>query len=84
MAELDKAPAVLRLSYLADVEDPALVERRVKHLTRMISDAWQAGDPEYRLAIEHEVFWRMGKPPHKDKRLTADVPKGRAAEESRP
>ncbi|MGD8829288.1 MAG: SdrD B-like domain-containing protein [Pseudomonadales bacterium] len=77
MTELDKAPAVLRLSYLADVEDASLVKRRVKALTRMISDAWQARDGSYRLSIEHEVFWRMGKPPEKDGRLAADAAPGR-------
>ena len=30
LAELQHAPAVLRLSYVADLEDPALVEQRVE------------------------------------------------------
>jgi hypothetical protein len=71
MEELQKAPSVLRLSYLADVEDPKLVARRVKAMTRMIKDAWRDLDCCYRLSVEHEVFWRMGKPPGRDKRLTA-------------
>ena len=29
LEELQKGPAILRLSYLADVEDPKLVERRI-------------------------------------------------------
>ena len=29
LEELRKAPAVLRLSYVADLEDPALVDRRM-------------------------------------------------------
>ena len=69
--ELVKAPAILRLSYLADVEDPKLVERRVKTLRNLIRNAWEERDTDYRLAIEHEVFWRMGKPVEKDRRLTA-------------
>jgi uncharacterized repeat protein (TIGR01451 family) len=69
--ELRKAPAVLRLSYLADVEDPKLVNRRVKAMTRLINDAWRELDCCYRLTVEHEIFWRMGKPPGRDKRLTA-------------
>ncbi len=69
--ELEKAPAVLRLSYLADVEDQKLVERRVKALRRMLDDAWQARDATYRLSIEQEIFWRTGKPPARDGRLTA-------------
>ncbi|MEM8768004.1 MAG: hypothetical protein AAGE43_11195, partial [Pseudomonadota bacterium] len=69
--ELEKAPAILRLSYLADVEDPKLVERRVKRLRRMIRDAWDSRDADYRLAIEEEIFWRMGKPPEKDRRFAS-------------
>ena len=71
MEELKKAPSVLRLSYLADVEDPKLVDRRVKAMTRLIKDAWRELGCCYRLSVEHEVFWRMGKPPVRDKRLTA-------------
>lgn len=82
MTELEKAPAVLRLSYLADLEDPGLVERRVKMLTRLISDDWRRRDTDYRLAVEHEVFWRMGKPPQKDGRLAVDAqPRGSDGEE---
>ena len=62
---------MLRLSYLADVEDPKLVERRVKALRGMLNDAWQEREASYRLSIEQEIFWRTGKPPARDKRLTA-------------
>ena len=34
LEELRKAPAVLRLSYVADIEDAALVERRVEAVKR--------------------------------------------------
>jgi hypothetical protein len=61
--ELRKAPAVLRLSYLADVEDADLVTRRVETLRKRIAEDWQALDCCYRLTIEHEVFWRLGAPP---------------------
>jgi len=71
LEELKKSPAVLRLSYLADVEEPKLVERRVKTMTRLINDAWEELDCCYRLVVEHEVFWRMGKPPSQDRRLSA-------------
>ncbi len=71
MAELEKAPAVLRLSYLADVEDQALVQRRVEAMTKLVEQAWKERAGPYRLAVEHEVFWRMGKPPADDARLTA-------------
>jgi uncharacterized repeat protein (TIGR01451 family) len=64
MTELRAAPAVLRLSYLADVEDPQLVDARMKVLREQIDDAWKPteGGPSYDLAIEPEVFWRRGEP----------------------
>jgi hypothetical protein len=65
LEELQKAPAVLRLSYLADVEDAALVERRVEELRKQISEQWEALNCCYQLAIEPEVFWRLGAPPEK-------------------
>jgi hypothetical protein len=63
MEELKKAPAVLRLSYLADVENEQLVERRMNAIKSQIASAWQALPPSYQLAIEPEVFWRLGAPP---------------------
>ena len=36
LEELQKGPAVLRLSYLADVEDPQLVEQRVEAMTQLV------------------------------------------------
>ena len=62
--ELRAAPAVLRLSYLADLEDPQLVDARLKELRRRIDEAWPAteGGPAYELAIEPDVFWRRGEP----------------------
>jgi uncharacterized repeat protein (TIGR01451 family) len=63
IAELRKAPSVLRLSYLADVEDAKLVERRLNAIKQQIMDAWKATDGGYALAIEPEVFWRRGGPP---------------------
>jgi len=66
LEELRKAPAVLRLCYVADTEDAALVERRVKAFKRQVTDAW---DPAkyYRLTIEPEIFWRRGAPPKQAK-----------------
>jgi uncharacterized repeat protein (TIGR01451 family) len=60
LKELRKAPSVLRLSYLADVEDKGLVEKRLKAVKKEISGKWDGG---YRLTIETEVFWRRGSPP---------------------
>jgi uncharacterized repeat protein (TIGR01451 family) len=61
LAELRKAPAVLRLSYVADTEDAGLVERRVKAVKQQVTGAWDA--TSYPLVIEPEVFWRKGAPP---------------------
>jgi uncharacterized repeat protein (TIGR01451 family) len=74
LTELRAAPAVLRLSYLADVEDPQLVDARLKALRKQIDTAWHAteGGPSYELAIEPEVFWRRGEP--------ADAREGRRGE----
>ena len=63
MEELRKAPAVLRLSYLADIENAELVERRVEAVRQQIGAAWEALNCCYRLTIENEVFWRLGAPP---------------------
>jgi len=60
LKELRKAPSVLRLSYLADVENEGLVEKRLKALKKEITRKWDGG---YRLTIETEVFWRRGSPP---------------------
>ncbi len=60
LKELRKAPSVLRLSYLADVENEGLVEKRLKALKKEIAGKWDGG---YRLTIETEVFWRRGSPP---------------------
>ena len=62
LAELRKGPAVLRLSYVADTEDAALVERRVEAVKRQVTEAWDAA-PSYPLTIEPEIFWRRGAPP---------------------
>jgi uncharacterized repeat protein (TIGR01451 family)/fimbrial isopeptide formation D2 family protein len=60
---LRKAPAVLRLSYVADTEDPALVKKRVQAVKQQVTQAWGAAKDSYALTIEPEVFWRRGAPP---------------------
>ncbi len=60
LKELRKAPSVLRLSYVADVENESLVEKRLEALKKEITGKWDDG---YRLTIETEVFWRRGSPP---------------------
>lgn len=63
MEELQKGPAVLRLSYLADVEDERLVKTRMDAMKQQIMQSWQALNCCYRLTIEPEVFWRRGGSP---------------------
>jgi large repetitive protein len=74
LEELRKAPAVLRLSYVADIEDASLVGRRVEAIKRQLTEAWDASSKSYVLTIEPEVFWRRGGPP---KRSDVRVPESR-------
>jgi large repetitive protein len=74
LGELRKAPSLLRLSYVADTEDAALVEQRVQAVKRQLSEAWDAEKDSYVLTIEPEVFWRRGAPP---KRSDVRVPGSR-------
>ncbi len=69
--ELRKAPATLRLSYVADVENADLVDRRMKAVKQQIMDAWQELDCCYQLTIEPEVFWRLGGPPRQPELRTS-------------
>jgi uncharacterized repeat protein (TIGR01451 family) len=62
LEELQKAPAVLRLSYVADVEAESLVNDRLELLKNQIMVAWEELDCCYKLVIEPEVFWRLGGP----------------------
>ena len=63
LEELRKSPAILRLSYLADVEDPQLVETRLDAVQKEIQEAWEALEWSYDLTIEPQVFWHRGGPP---------------------
>src|SRR5690349_6248968 len=74
LGELRKAPSVLRLSYVADTEDEALVQQRLEALKQQLTEAWNAKKDGYVLAIEPEIFWRRGGPP---KRLDGRMPGSR-------
>jgi len=63
LAELRRAPSLLRLSYLAEIEDAGLVERRLNAVKEQVLSGWKALDASYELKIEPEVFWRLGSPP---------------------
>jgi large repetitive protein len=72
LEEVRKAPSVLRLSYIADTEDAALVERRMEAIKRQLTK--DAASDSQALTIEPEVFWRLGGPP---KRTNVSVPGSR-------
>jgi hypothetical protein len=63
LEELKKAPSVLRLSYLGDVESKGLVQERLETLKKKITKKWKRSNVGYRLTIETEIFWRRGAPP---------------------
>ncbi|MDP6981018.1 MAG: OmpA family protein [Myxococcota bacterium] len=56
--ELEAGPSILRLSYVADVEDAGLVGRRLDAMRETIESRW-THEP---LRIENDVFWRLGQP----------------------
>ncbi|MBF6023999.1 isopeptide-forming domain-containing fimbrial protein [Lysobacter niastensis] len=60
--ELVKEPAVLRLSYLADLEDPQLVEARLEAIKQQVTQAWPSAGASYPLTVEQQTFWRRGAP----------------------
>jgi hypothetical protein len=61
LEELQKAPGILRLSYVADVEDEDLVDDRLAAVEKQIAKAWEVLGG-YELTIEPEIFWRRGAP----------------------
>ncbi|MBE0599229.1 MAG: DUF11 domain-containing protein [Desulfuromonadales bacterium] len=61
--ELKQGPAVLRLAYLAEIEEEKLVRQRLAALKKEIARQWQRAGGGYRLTIETDVFWRRGGPP---------------------
>ncbi|WP_323845286.1 hypothetical protein [Microbulbifer magnicolonia] len=65
LEKLQEAPSVLRLAYLAENEDPDLVEERLQTIKAQIADDWARNYGDYELTIETEVFWRRGAPPSK-------------------
>jgi uncharacterized repeat protein (TIGR01451 family) len=59
--ELRKAPAMLRLTYLADTEKSSLVRHRVVAFKRQLREGLAPVD--YRLTTEDVVLWHRGGPP---------------------
>jgi uncharacterized repeat protein (TIGR01451 family) len=62
LAELQKSPAVLRLSYVADLESESLVNQRLDELKSQIMESWKDGEAGYELIVEPEIHWRLGGP----------------------
>lgn len=60
--QLKDKPSILRLSYLADIEDSGLVDDRLESMQEAILEKWQSIE-SYDLKIETEIFWRRGGPP---------------------
>ena len=69
LQELQTGPAVLRLSYVADVESETLVEQRLDAMKEQIMAAWQNLNCCYELVIEPEIHWRLGAPPDKPRKV---------------
>lgn len=65
LGELRRAPSVLRISYLADVEEPAVVKARLEAVKAEVAARWAGLDCCYRLPIETEIYWRRGGPPER-------------------
>jgi uncharacterized repeat protein (TIGR01451 family)/fimbrial isopeptide formation D2 family protein len=63
LGELRKTPSILRLAYLADVDDPSLARRRLDSVKQEIAARWQQPAAPYVLRIETEIYWRRGAPP---------------------
>jgi uncharacterized repeat protein (TIGR01451 family) len=70
LQELQNAPAVLRLAYVADVESEALVQRRLDVVQEKIMHAWQELNCCYELVIEPEIYWRLGAPPENPREVS--------------
>ncbi|MEZ4278345.1 MAG: OmpA family protein [Myxococcota bacterium] len=70
LAELEKSDAILRLTYIADIEPKKLVEERLEAIEQQIREAWAArGAPvtegakgRAAIEIETEIYWRRGGP----------------------
>ncbi len=59
--ELAKSDAILRLTYIADIETKKLVDARLRVIEKQIREAWAARGGKA-LEVESEIFWRRGGP----------------------
>jgi uncharacterized repeat protein (TIGR01451 family) len=63
VGKVAESPSILRLTYLADVEEASLVKDRLEDTKKEIERRWKDLDCCYKLEIETEILWRRGKPP---------------------
>jgi uncharacterized repeat protein (TIGR01451 family) len=61
LEELRNAPATLRLSYVGDLEEPVLVDRRLAAVEAEVARRWKQTSDE-KLLVETEIYWRRGAP----------------------
>ncbi|MBA3581949.1 MAG: DUF11 domain-containing protein [Gammaproteobacteria bacterium] len=61
LKQLKTSPAILRLSYLGDIESERLAMQRLQVIKELIAQRWKDLNCCYQLQIEEEVFWRRGK-----------------------
>lgn len=67
MRELKKGPSILRVAYVAEVENESLVQERLATVKKEIARLWAEQEQPYELDVETEVFWRTGAPPERSK-----------------
>ncbi|MFL6646497.1 MAG: hypothetical protein ACJ8KO_00870, partial [Sulfurifustaceae bacterium] len=65
LEELRKAPSILRISYLGDVEQTPTVKARLEAVKQEAAKRWADLNCCYRLTIETEIYWRRGGPPER-------------------
>ena len=61
--ELNKGAAILRIAYLADIEETGLVNDRIDIIKQEIQKLIEQKECCSALTIESEIFWRRGGPP---------------------
>jgi len=52
---LSQEPSVLRMTYQRGAEERALVDERMRAVSRLVEERWQQRDGRYRLEIEQRM-----------------------------
>jgi len=69
--ELAKSDAILRLTYIGDIETKKLVQDRLHFIEKVIREDWAARGGKA-LEVETEIFWRRGGPVKRPAGLEGD------------